>query len=745
MVVFQTSLLDGKLAKKRDFYVKQYHSGTIGRFLYARIVVPYFIVPIVEPFFDDYLVVESVEDRERLPLYKILPAADAESLTLSSRTETPGEFVDWHRSHGDHSSNRYSRLRQINKTNVRDLQVAWTYRSSDGVANIQANPVIAEGIMYVPTGGHNIAAINALTGKEIWKFKSPAKFPAKRGLVWRAGKDGKNPRIYFSAGHQLIALDARTGQPVPEFGNKGIVDSHKSFVAPVIVNGLVINATFRPSLEAYDLETGKLVWTYEIRSDFYEFLPGKRHFITGRHPWSGMSADIQRGIVFVSTGNPIPAYFGVNRPGDNPGSTSVIAIDVATGKKLWAFQEVRHDLWDADVPAPPVLTTILRHGKKIDVVAIVTKLGNTLLLDRLSGKPVFDFRLRRAPTSNLPGEKTSPYQPDVELPERFARQVFSIDDVTNIGSKNRQSVLDQIKLAKFGFFEPPESGRDLIIYGFHGGAEWSGASVDPETNILYVSSNNIPWKITIVESDNVDETSLPISAGRKLYLENCSVCHGLNREGAEGPDLKWLGRRKSKHDIIDVIRNGKKSMPPATDLSPGKLDDLLGYLLERDQHIEALAPQSRSKIYTNHSPVRLKDLEGYPAVKPPWGQLTAINLNSGKIVWQVPLGEHEALLKRGIPVTGTENIGGATVTAGGLVFVGGTKDLKIRAFDSSNGKELWSHKLPFGGFAPPATYEVNGQQFLVIPATGGGVLTANEENPAIGDTFVAFKLSNSTQ
>jgi quinoprotein glucose dehydrogenase len=718
----------------------------------ARRVVSWFVPP---PDLAS-LPVEDAAARQKLPLYKTIAAAQPGELTRANGYPKRDSYINWHRSHGDMGSSRYSLLDQINRSNVKDLQVAWIYRSGDGtpeikVTPIEASPVIANGVIYTPTPGHFIAAVNAMTGKEIWRFKSPENFPAKRGLIWWAGTKNIPARIYFPAGDLLIALDAKTGALVHGFGKEGFVRSYKSSIAPTIARGRIVIGTFKPSIEAFDLITGKKDWSFDILdksgSSIFDMRP---HNLSGGNPWGGMATDVERGIVYVSTGNPEPAFIGVVRPGENRNTSSVVALDIESGRKIWSFQEVRHDLWDLDIPASPVLTTITRGGQRIDVVATVTKVGNTLLLDRVTGKPIFPFRLKRVATSTIPGEITSPYQPAVELPEPFARQEFTLNDVTNIGEANRNYVLSKLRDANYGFFRPHKIGQRSVFFGSGGGGEWPGATVDQETGVLYVSSNDMPWEMKLENVDVTDETALPSTEGRTLFLNHCAVCHGRNREGGVGPRLVDVEREHNKEEIKSIVRNGRRGMPAISGLTDRDLDQLSEYLLDRDKFIAhaGLKRPYEYKAIRAEGFRPFKDQEGYPASKPPWGLLNAIDLNTGKLLWRVPLGEYSELTERGVPITGTMNFGGATVTAGGIVFVAGTTDLKFRAFDKATGKELWSYKLPFGGFAPPATYEVDGRQYVVIPAFGGHFLSDSviaNMSPADktllpGDALVAFSL-----
>jgi quinoprotein glucose dehydrogenase len=693
-----------------------------------------------------YWQVESRAERQALPLYRSIPAEDPARLTQAAAWPHPEAYLQWHRSNGDSSSSRYSALAAINRENVDGLDVAWTYRPGTGDRNIQSNPVIAGGLLFTPTGGHDIVALNAQTGAEVWKFDPGVEFPAKRGLIWWSGKAEFAPRIYFPAGSSLRALDAATGKPVNSFGDDGAAYcGAPGKIAPAIVGDILVHATLEPAIQGYDVITGERLWSLPLRDPNPPLraagLPSR---FEGGRPWGGMAVDEGRAIAYIATSNPSPPLVGVDRPGDNVSSISVMAIDVRKGSVIWTFQEIAHDLWDLDLPASPILTSIMRDNRKVDVVAAVTKYGNTLLLDRLTGKPIFDYRLRRAPTSSVPGEKTAPYQPDLELPEPFARQVFSMDDVTDIGPKNRQAVLDQLGDSNFGFFMPHEPGVQTVFYGLHGGAEWPGASVDPERGLLYVAGNNVPSMATIIElTPTISETGMPETAGRKSYLKYCAQCHGQSREGDAGPSLQWLGLRTSQSAVVDVLANGQQAMPPVEDITGQETKDLLAYLFSRDRELrdsDIAAGSARTNRYERTEYRKLRDHEGYPGVRPPWGTLSAIDLNTGRVAWQVPLGEHPELTERGISRTGTENFGGPLVTAGGLVFVSGTKDRRIRAFDSATGEELWSHELPFVGSAPPATYTIDGRQYLVVPATGGGTLRLYDERVEVGDAFLAFAL-----
>jgi|GEM_PF-335303 len=698
---------------------------------------------------------ESAKQRAALPLYKVIPAAKDSELTPAARDAKPHNT--WLRSNADAANTRYSALSQINSNNVSHLELAWIYRSGDGKGNIQANPVIVDGVMYAPTVGGKIMALDAENGHEIWRFQplmasnvgtardlpSVGYGPATRGLAYWEGTGAHEPRLFFMANGYVFALDPESGRAIDTFGDHGRAASAKGAgtsgflgaVAPAFYDNIVV-APNQNIVEAFDAITGVRLWQFNT----LQYPVKNPDEDNGGNVWGGIALDEIRGIVFVATGDPHPNFIGIDRPGNNPYTNSVLALDARTGRLLWSFQDIAHDLWDMDISAPPNLVTVTRHGNRFDAVAQVTKLGNTLLLDRLTGKPLFPYRLRRAPISPLPGERTSPYQPDLQLPEPFSRQVFTINDATDITPAATAFVLNQLRGAKMGWFEPFEADRPTVFYGVHGGAEWTGAAFDPVTATLYISANEFPSIVTVSRRDTVPSRHISRgpSPGGEIFEQHCAICHGQNREGkGTAPSLLSLGKRLSESDAMNILNAGRGGMPPVPISEEGR-QPLLNFIFDRDDTLQQPAPSTRPPAavsYASNGFPKLLDDRGYPGSKPPWGTLNAIDLNTGQLRWKVPLGEHDELTREGIRKTGTHNFGGALVTAGGLVFCAGTLDLKIRAFDKVNGRELWEYKLPFGGYAPPATYAIAGRQYVVIAATGGGKLGGE-----MGDAYVAFAL-----
>ena len=675
--------------------------------------------------------------------YQTIPAARTDELTPANGWPTLDHYRDWSRSLGGPTSNRFSTLDQITPENVTRLEVAWTYRSKDGAGNLQANPIVVDGVMFAPTAGHALVALDAATGIERWRYQPEKRgnrledLPARRGLIYWRGTAVAGPRLIFTAGNWVYSLDPKTGRPIESFGREGRAELPTGAgVTGAVYQDTLVVPGFGGDVFGYDVVTGALRWRFrtipqpgEFGADTWRGSEG-----SGANCWGGMALDESRGIAFVATGSPKPNFDGTGHRGDNLFANCVIAIDVATGRRLWHFQEIRHDIWDLDIPAPPNLVTITRDGKKYDAVAQVTKMGNTLLLDRTTGKPLFPFRLRRAPASSLPGEETSPYQPDIALPEPFAKQEFRREDITDRTPEARTHVEALLARANLGWFTAFEIGKPTVFQGIHGGAEWTGAAVDPRSARLYVTANHVPWAITVFRDDDPPPL-VPATTGEQAYQMFCASCHGPDRKGVGvAPPLRGVRHRMDVPTVLELLKTGRNLMPPLGAAIPeAQQRAIVDFLLARDRPIGTVRAGRPKYSFAGYQ--KLLDHEGYPGGKPPWGTLNCIDLNTGKLEWRVPLGSYAALTTAGRPGTGTENFGGAIVTAGGLVFCSGTRDKKIRAFSADSGEELWAAELPLHGTAPPTTYEVDGRQFVVIAATGGGKLGGRT-----GDAWVAFAL-----
>jgi quinoprotein glucose dehydrogenase len=710
------------------------------------------------------------------------------SLILSCEDKEKSDYSGWQTYAGSKEGNRYSSNTHITPENVSQLEVAWTFSSDDkdpdNRSQNQCNPIMVDGILYGTTPRLKLFALNAATGETKWIFDpaevdSTAKndkyafYKVNRGVVYWQNDTKKDQRIFFNTGSKTWAIDLATGKHIPSFGKGGYIELSENldrdpgtfnpFIAAttpgVIYKDLLImghrvaeSADAAPGhIRAFDVRTGELKWMFrtiprpgELGYDTWEDPDAWKKF-GGANNWAGMSLDEKRGIVYVPTGSIGGDFYGGIRKGQNLFGNSLIALEAATGTYKWHYQVVHHDLWDRDLPANPNLVTINRNGKKIDAVAQITKNGYVYVFDRETGEPVFPIEERPVPASDLPGEVSWPTQPIPTLPEPFARQSFTKEDVSDLDSATHTEMLERFLTIKYGEpFTPPSKNGVWIFPGFDGGGEWGGAAVDPETAILYINSSELPWALTIINIPGKgNDTSLK-GMGEAVYGKYCVACHGADRKG-NGSSFPSVLNMKSKYNaqqLWSIIEKGKNMMPAFAQIKGIDKDALLAFLLELEEKEPGTSkePVSTTKSildevpYTTTGYNRFLDKNGYPGIKPPWGTLNAVDLNSGKLLWKVPLGEYEELTKRGIPPTGTETYGGPLVTKGGLIFIAGTKDEKIRAFDKTTGKVLWEAKLPAAGYATPATYSIEGRQYVVI-ACGGGKIGSKS-----GDSYVAFAL-----
>lgn len=693
---------------------------------------------------------------------------------------------------GSKDGSRYSASEDITLQNIANLKQAWVFNSGDkdmsNRTQNQCNPIMVDGVLYGSTPKLKLFALDAVTGKQKWlfdpaaidtanKYNPMAYYKVNRGVVYWQDEKGNNKRIFYNVGNKVYCIDAAIGKPVSNFGKGGYLDMTEnvgreihSFIASttpgviykdVLIMGVRVaeseDAAPAP-IRAYDVLTGKLRWSFNTIPH-----PGERGYETwenkdawkslgGANNWSGMSLDEQRGIVYIPTGSVGGDFYGGNRKGTNLYANSLIALNAATGKYIWHFQFVHHDLWDRDLPANPNLVTIKKDGKTIDAVAQITKHGYVFMFDRTNGKPLFPIIETPVPTKGLPGEQAWPTQPIPTLPETFARQKFEPEDVTDLSPAAHKEMMEKyLKVKNRAKFSPPSKEGGWIFPGFDGGGEWGGAAVDQETKIMYINSSEMPWAQVMIDvpKDNSNDHSLA-GAGHAIYNQRCLSCHGadLKGNGSTIPSLLNLEKKYNELQTRNIIENGRNMMPSFKAIPEGEKKALLTYLLKIPEK-EASGPGGRGGVqppvrvtktalpqapYTMAGYNRFLDKDGYPGIKPPWGTLNAINLTTGKLLWKVPLGEYAELTKRGIPVTGTENYGGPLVTKGGLVFIAATKDEKIRAFDKKTGKVVWESKLPAAGYATPAAYEIDGKQYIVI-ACGGGKIGSKS-----GDSYVAFSL-----
>lgn len=697
-----------------------------------------------------------------------------------------GAGENWSVSLGDKSSSQYSRLSQINQTNVQQLEVAWTYHTSDADtarnSQMQANPIIVEGMLYITTPRLSVVALDAVTGEERWKF-SPFSdttevvtwLNVNRGVTY--WEDEEDRRILFTAGPELYALEAGTGELIKSFGEGGKISLKKGLdgraedlyvvaTSPGIVYQDLIIIGSRVSegvdaapgdLRAFNVRTGELAWTFHTIPRPGEFGyetwkdPNAWQQTGGANNWAGMALDERRGVVFVPTGSASPDFYGGSRKGTNLFANTLLAINAETGERIWHFQTVHHDLWDRDLPSPPNLVRIEQDGREVDAVAQATKTGFLYLFDRESGEPIFPLEEQPVPTdSELRGEEVWPTQPLPQIPKPFVRQQMTEEDINPYVSEvERKDLIQQLNsLNKDHIFEPPSLRGTLMFPGFDGGAEWGGSAYDPEEDLLYINSNEVPWVMTMIPTGDSAAISKPansLEAGRISYQSYCISCHGPDLRGSgSNPSLLGIEETYTPNEVLELVNNGRRMMPGFGHLSENRKKAIVNYLLD-EAYFEVDLSTNKNEIAegsTNPSPYvitgykKFRTLDGLPANSPPWGTLNAINLSTGEYEWRIPLGEYPRLAAKGVATTGTENYGGPVATAGGLIFIAATPDEKFRAFDKQTGELLWETKLPAAGFATPSTYMVNGKQYVVI-ACGGGKLGAKS-----GDAIVAFALSD---
>jgi glucose dehydrogenase len=696
---------------------------------------------------------------------------------------------DWPVYGGTAENNRYSPLKQINRANVKQLAVAWTFDTEE-TGGLQTSPIVVDGVLYGLTPSQKVFALNAATGKLLWKFDSGVKgTQPDRGLAyWSDGSgtngagtknagtknesnnNGKDRRLVVAVMNFVYELDAATGQPILSFGKDGRIDLREDLgrdpaaqsiyiTSPaVIYKDLMIvggrEAETLPAspgdVRAYDVRTGKLRWSFHTiphPGEFgYDTWPKDTWKTTGAaNNWTGMTVDAQRGIVYVPTGSAAFDFYGADRVGNDLFANCLIALNAKTGERIWHFQAVKHDLWDRDFPSPPVLVTVQRNGKKVDAVAQTSKQGFVFLFDRMTGTPLFPIECRNYPPSNVPGEVAAQQQCLPVKPAPFARQLLTENLLGDRTPEVHQWAVERFRsLRSEGQFVPFGVGKDTVVFpGFDGGAEWGGSAADPETGILYVNANDLPWTGALAE--NTGENT-----PKALYLSQCAVCHGEKMAGSPPaiPSLVGVGDRMSQADVANTIKNGKGRMPGFANLEQDSDQwyGLLSYVMSAGKNsggqqvdtkeVASSGPTLPAMKYHFTGYHKFLDPDGYPAVAPPWGTLNAINLNTGEYVWKIPLGEYPELATKGLKNTGTENYGGPVVTAGGLLFIGATNfDKKLRAFDKTTGALLWETTLPFSANTTPAVYEVDGREFVAVAAGGG-----KDPKSKSGGVYVAFTL-----
>jgi quinoprotein glucose dehydrogenase len=675
-------------------------------------------------------------------LLALLPAAAA----------VAASNADWP-IHGGVDNIRYSTLTQITRQNVAKLRVAWSYDSHDSFkgSEMQSNPVVVDGVLYATTPTLKVVALDAASGREIWKFDPSGGAPAGARFRHR-GVTLHRDRVFVTYRNWLYALDRKTGQPIAAFGANGRVDlrdglgmaaeraSISASTPGQIFEDMLIMGSSVPEtlpgtpghIRAFDINTGKLRWTFHTipqPGEFaYDTWPGDAYkLIGGANAWAGVTVDAKNAMVFAATGSASFDFYGINRHGDNLFANCVLALDARTGRRIWHFQGVRHDVWDWDFPAAPNLVTVKRGGRTIEAVAQVTKFGYVYVLDRRTGESLFPIEQRKVPPSEVDGERLAETQPYPVKPPPFTRQGLTEGMLTERTPEAHAAVLTRFRELGTGMFAPPSERGIIVFPGFDGGAEWGGAAFDPDSGLLFVNSNEMPWIVRLIPNNDTS-----------LYKVNCATCHREDRNGSpQAPPLVGIGDRRSREEIAKVIREGTGRMPGFPDMGARNIADLVEFLITgKDKGDDPSFKSDPAWLqYRIDGETLFRDPDGYPPITPPWGTLNAIDLNAGTIRWQIPLGEYPELAAKGLKNTGSDNYGGPIVTASGVLFIAATNfDRKFRAFDTKTGKLLWETTLPAAGNATPATYAIDGKQYVVIVCGGG------KNGAPSGSSIVAFAL-----
>ncbi|MEZ5401278.1 MAG: pyrroloquinoline quinone-dependent dehydrogenase [Bryobacteraceae bacterium] len=677
----------------------------------------------------------------------------------------------WRDYGGGNDSSQYSALKQIHRGNVEKLKPAWKYATGDGNKYF-FNPIVIGRTMYVLAKNNSIVALDAATGRELWAHAAEpgTKVITNRGINYWQSKDGSESRLLYASNHALRAIDAKTGRSIASFGEGGKVDLKQdlgrdpaSFALvqsttpgrvfeDLLILGSATNQGYGSApgdIRAYDVRSGKLVWSFHTiphPGEFgYETWPKDAwKNVGGANVWGEFSLDEQRGILFAPTASAKYNFYGADRAGMNLFSDCLLALDARTGKRIWHYQMVHHDIWDYDDATAPKLLTVEHGGKRVDVVAQVSKQGFLWVFRRETGEPLWPVEERAAPKSDMPGETTWPTQPFPTKPPPFSRQSFTVDDLNPyLSAADRARFKDEILSARNeGLFTPPGRRPTIQMPGNNGGANWAGAAVVPDKGLLYVVSKDLPCLLRL-EPESTAKTNAadsPEQRGLAVFAASCQACHGADRRARENvPAIADVALRLTRDQIIGVTRNGRGPMPGFPRLSDSQVDDLIAYLYNPARAVNAPAGSGETpERYVSGFGFMIAS-NGLSAIKPPWSSLTAYDLNEGTILWQIPLGEVPELAAKGITDTGTHYPKvGPVVTAGGLIFTG-TRDKKVRALDSSNGKVLWEAEVDAALEGMAAVYEVDGREYVVFCASAQVGLTSSTQEPIRG-AYVAFAL-----
>jgi len=685
--------------------------------------------------------------------------------TTTSANSKKAPYSTWSDYGGSADSMQYSSIKQINKSNVNQLKLEWFVPAPGPVGRFSFNPLVIGNVMYVVGKDMGVYALDATTGKQIWAHAIEGGQPTNRGFNYWSSKDGKDQRLIFAVDSYMQEIDAKTGKSILSFGTNGRVNLREGVGRDPASIGDIQNGTpgrvfenliilgSAPGemydsppgdLRAYDVHTGKIVWTFHTVPHPGEFgydtmPPDAWKYVGGANTWGEISLDVKRGIAYFPLGSPTYDLYGADRKGANLFGDCLLALDARTGKRLWHFQLVHHDLWDYDPTAAPKLLTVRHDGKMVDAVALAGKTGFLYVFDRVTGQPLWPIEERPVPKSDMPDEESWPTQPFPTVVPPFVRQQFTVNDINpHLDPAEKARIYDLVANARSeGIFTPVTvKGNQISVPGEFGGANQGSTAADPTTGMMYVKTYDLPTIHAMTKTPRVKAKPTANGSleqqGYGLFTKNCIGCHGPNRDRITYPKSIDFAR------FTTVLRSGNGEMPAFSETTL-KTDDvaaLAAYLKDpaAGEAVSATpAPVQKAAAPTGAPPAGqtrfygpfgniFRTKNGLPAFSPPWSSIVAYDLNDGSIKWRRPIGTTPGLAEKGIKDTGSSIAprNGPIVTAGGLIIIGTGPDRMIHALDKDTGKTLWETQLDGNPDGIPAIYEVAGRQYIAFYASGDG-------------------------
>jgi quinoprotein glucose dehydrogenase len=692
------------------------------------------------------------------------------------------ESSTWRHYGGSPDQSKYFTASQITKENVNQMQVAWVYPTVDSLPNF-FSPIVVDTIMYVMAKNSSLVAINALTGKEIW-IHANLQGLTRRGINYWESKDRKDRRLLFTLNNSLQAIDALTGKSIMTFGTNGYVDMREgldrhpstirrmqAMMPGVIFEDLVIMGSAPGEgyfsapghVRAYSVVTGKRLWTFHTiphPGEYgYETWPKDAYkYVGGTNVWSEISVDTKRGIAYLPIGSPTYDYYGADRLGKNLFGNSLVAVNARTGKRIWHFQTVHHDLWDYDIASAPQLITVNRNGRKIDAVAVATKHGFMFVFDRVTGTPIFPIEEKPFPASTMPGEKAWPTQPIPTFVPSFTRHEVTKETLNPYYSEEeKQKWYKRIDSAKSGLFIPPSDKYETIMMpGALGGVNFGNTASDPGKGMVYILTQEYPsiYKLERIKSPQETMSATDVEKAKTLYATVCKSCHGDNMTGRGiAPSVVNSGQRILFDDFKTLIAVGRGQMPGFAHVDEQSVTAIYRYLGGNpNARFGGFGGRRTTEVRMPDGPVVASggatikpdekpqpSMTDYPLgvahpknryttdygtswpemLSPTWASVMAYDLNTGTVKWRQPLGEDPKAVAAGDKNAGAPNGSqrkGIVVTSTGVLFCNG-KGGKLYAYDADNGKLLWETTLSHESNAQPIMYELNGKQYLVLNAT----------------------------